>query len=294
MNKNNIFKISRVLISTAFLSVFLFALVSVSQAKLAETDQKAVEKYNKYKTEYTQAVNVYKSMRQDFLTAKDKYLKSKNAANGADALQKAKDFLVKADEAMIKYLNMLKAKAETVAGITESERQQILSEINSDIAWLEQHKPQIPNATTKEQLTEHGNQMKLHWIKVRVHAKRLAGKILIYRINATIAEGDKIGADVEARIQALKDQGKDTSKLEAWLADFENNLNLAKQKRDAAIAKYDQIGTAGATTLSQLDAELKEADTLLRDGDSFIKDANQYVRAAYKNLKDIAKELKTT
>ena len=273
--------------------VFLFALASISQAKLAETDKKAVEKYNRYKSEYTQAVNVYKSMRQDFLTAKDKYLKSKNAENGAAALQKAKDFLVKADETMIKYLNMLKAKAETVAGITESERQQILNEINSDLAWLEQHKPQIPNATTKEQLTDHGKQMQLHWIKVRIHAKRLAGKILIYRINATIAEGDKIGSDIEARIQKLKDQGKDTSKLETWLADFENNLNLAKQKRDAAIVKYDQIGTAGATTLSQLNTELEEADALLRDGHNFIKDANQYVRAAYKDLKDIAKELKT-
>lgn len=272
---------------------FSFTIASVSQAKLIETDQKAVEKYNKYKSEYIQVTNVYKSMRQDYLTAKDKYLKSRNAKDGAAALQKAKDFLVKTDEAMIKYLNMIKAKAETVVSITESERQQVLSEINSDLAWLEQHKPQIPNATTKEQLTEHGKQMQLHWIKIRIHTKRLTGKVLIYRINAVIAEGDKVGANVEARIQKLKDEGKDVSKLEAWFADFENNLNLAKQKRDAAIAKYDQIGVAGATTLSKLNAELKGADALFRDGNDFIKNMNQYIRAAYKNLKDIAKELKT-
>ncbi|NHZ87395.1 MAG: hypothetical protein GWP19_16255 [Planctomycetia bacterium] len=281
------------ILTAALLTVFLFSVAATASANLNETDANAVARYNSAKSSYKKVVNQYKKARQSYVTAKNKYIKYKKNEDLVDTLQKAKDFLVKADESMIGYGTMLERKAETVSGITETERQQILSEIRSDISWLESHQSQIANATTKQQLTDHGEQMKLRWTKIRIHAKKLIGKITIHKINWVIERGESISLEIENRIDNLKENGKDTAQLEEWFDEFNQNLDLAKKKRDNATEIYNQISTSGST-LGQLDSELKEANSLFRNGHNFIKEANQYVRAAYKNLKNIVKEIKSS
>ena len=170
----------------------------------------------------------------------------------------------------------------------------MLSELQTEKTWITNHLAKLPSVTTKEQLTDHGKEMQLHWIKIRIIAKKILGKILINKINWSIAKGDKISAEVQTRINNLKANGKDTASLEALLATFNKNLALAKQKRDSGVAKFDQIGVAGASTVEQLDAEaeLKESNRLLKEGQLFIQEDKKYVRDVHKELKEIVKQIK--
>ncbi len=104
---------------------------------------------------------------------------------------------------------------------------------------------------------------------------------MLARINYIIAKADRFSAQVSAKITELKAKGKDTTQLESWLADFNKNIALAKQKRDLAVAKFNQSTN-----------DLNAGDQLLKDGNQFIKDANQYVVSAHAQLIQIVQNLK--
>lgn len=283
----------KIFLSGWLLSIFtlIFGLTANVYGQTVIDNDQLVSRYNDAKVGYQNVVKEYKKAQQGYITARQKYLQYKKAENLTDALAKAKDFLVKADESMISYLTMLSEQSKTVKGITETERTNLLNELNSDLNWLKTYQPQILLATTKEQLIDHGNQMKLHWIKVRAHAKKLVGKILLAKINWAIISAENISTKIASKIAELKAQGKDAVKLENWLTDFNSKITLAKGKRDSAIETYDKIG-ANSTNLAGLDAELREANILFKSGHEFIKEANKYVREAYENLRSIIKELK--
>ncbi len=94
---------------------------------------------------------------------------------------------------------------------------------------------------------------------------------------------------MDAKIEELKAAGKDASQLEAWLADFNQKLALAKEKYELAKAKFQAIkGEPGFDPMQ----ELSEADRLFREGHQFIKETNQYIHQSHAQLVQIVKEMR--
>lgn len=279
---------------TSLILSFIFSFIfTVFAETLKETDVNAINTYNRSRDSYKSAVDEYKSAKKDYLAAKARYLQYKKGEDLNLTLEQAKNFLNKAGNVMLSHLDTIEKKVLTVTGVSALQVQQMLAELQKEKTWITSHLAQLPNVTTKKQLTDHGEEMKLHWIKIRIITKQIFGQILISKINYTIARGDNISAEIQTRINKIKANGKDTSSLETLLAIFNKNLALAKQKRDSGIAKFDQIGVGGASTLEQLDAELKESNLLLKEGHLFIQDANKYVKEAHKELKEIVGQIKT-
>lgn len=265
--------------------IITFFLISVSVSSslalnLKEEDQQAIASYQQAKQEYLQAVAVYRQARQDFLTAKEKLKASRTAPQTKAALEKAKDFMLKADQTAIKYLTMIRKKVEASSGLSEGERQVSLNEIDSDINWLTSKQAEISSAATKEELKSLASQVKNHWQNIRPKVKRITGQILAAKVNLVLTKLEETGNRVQAGINKAKSAGRETSQLEAWFADYQKNLNLAKEKYEAAKTKFAAI------------SNLEEANQLFNQGTAFIKEANQYLRLAHRNLKEIVKELK--
>ncbi|MBI2647127.1 hypothetical protein HYW99_01505 [Candidatus Woesearchaeota archaeon] len=275
----------------AIMALLLLSYVAYAET-LAERDRAARERYNNAKSEYRQAVNFYKNARADYKDAREKYKKYRTGQYANLTIEKARDYILKVDNAMTSYLTMIKRKAETSPWITEEERQKILNEVNADIAWLEQQIPLIESATTKGELVTHANKIKEHWMRVRIHAKRLILEIMIRNTDRILARAEEFSTNVTTKIEELNAQDIDTTRLQAWLDDFNKKLVIANQKQDTAIARANEIGIAGAATAAELDAELREANRLFKDAHNFIKEANRYVRDAYKDLKEIVKEIR--
>lgn len=245
---------------------------------LVEEDQQAIAAYRQAREEYLQAVSTFRQARQDYLAAREKLKTLKDATQTKETLEKAKNFLLKADQTAIKYLKMVRKKVETTSGLTEAERQASLNEIDSDISWLTEKQAEIQTATTKEELKTLASQVKNHWQKVRADVKRITGQILAAKANKVIARLEEIGKRIETGINQAKNAGRDTPQLEAWLADYQKNLILAKEKYQAAKTKFEAI------------SNLAEANALFNQGTAFIKEANLYLRQAHRNLKDIVRE----
>lgn len=265
--------------------IITFFLISVSFSSalalnLKEENQQAIASYQQAKQEYLQAVAVYRQARQDFLTAKEKLEAARTAPQTKAVLEKAKDFMLKADQTAIKYLIMIRKKVEASSGLSERERQASLNEIDSDISWLTSKQAEISSATTKEELKNLASQVKNHWQNIRTKVKRITGQISAAKVNLVLTKLEETGNRVQAGIKKAKSAGRETSQLEAWFVDYQKNLNLAKEKYETAKTKFAAI------------SNLEEANQLFDQGTAFIKEANQYLRLAHRNLKEIVKELK--
>lgn len=275
--KNKISKIGAVLV----LTVFLLSMVSVANAQpLGDRNQAAIQKYNDAKTEYLKARGSYKDARQDWITARNKYIRNKNAENLENALEKGRDFLLKADKTLVGYLKMVRAYVKGEPSLSETERQNILNELDSYITWLEQKQPEIEGATTKRELVDIAKTVRNKWQEIKPATKRIVGQIMNAKVLSLINKAETASDKVDNAIQKLQEQGKDTSALEARLSDFNTKIDLAKQKHQAAKEKYAKI------------KNVRDADRLFRQGNAFVKEANQYLRSAYKDLKEIVKELR--
>ncbi|MEW6529174.1 MAG: hypothetical protein AB1391_04755 [Candidatus Micrarchaeota archaeon] len=260
--------------------VFLLGFAIFANTTTSPGLEAAEEKYGNMKAQYIQAKNVYTDARQDWITAKDKYMHYKSAENLTNALDKAKAFMSKACTAIEKYLRMVRAKVETTTGIDETERAKILAELDADIAGIQQIKTDVESATTKEDLKNAANKVRNKWNDVKVHVKRFVGKILSAKIDYTLDKLDNVSKRIQTKIDELKASEVDTAELEALLVDFNSQVALAKEQHELAKAKFEQI------------QNVQDADRLSREGHEFIKKASRYLKEVDATLKDIIEKLK--
>ncbi len=270
-------KITIYLLFIIILSVFC-ALV-VSAAPLRVLNQKARAKYQAARQQYVKEVNWWKTARQQFVSARAKYIKYKNSANKEAYQEKARNFLEKTVEVLIKKLESLKVWVSNRKALSDSDKQAIVAQIEEDIAWLNNKKSEISTATP-DQIRAKAKEVRDYWRNHRVRVKKIIGQILVARLNWVIAKFDSASTRLHSKINDLKAAGKNVSQLEAWLSDFDQKIQLAKEKRDLAKEKYQDISS------------FAEANQLFSQVHQFIKEANQYLRDAYKRLVEIIKGIK--
>jgi len=281
------------ILKIAILSAVLFVLAGVIGTTsfgqtLKERDEAAKAKYQQAWGQYQKEVNFYKSARQDFLNAKTKYQQFKNAENKKALEDAARNYLEKAVTSLIKRLETIKNWVSNRGALPESEKQAIIAEIDQDINWLNERLPKIQTASP-DQIKEEAKTVRQYWKTHRVRVKRIIGEVWAARINFVIGKAESFSSKVSAKIDELKAAGKDTSQLEAWLADFNQKLALAKEKYAAAKAKFQEIkGEPGFDPLT----ELNQANQLFQEGHQFIIQANQYIKEAHAQLVKIVKEMR--
>jgi len=264
----------------AVLTIFFVLASSIVLAQtLGERDASAKAKYQQASGQYQKEVNFYKSAKKDFLNAKAKYQKFKNAENKKAMEDSARNFLEKAAGSLIKRLEAIKNWVSNNRALPETDRQTIVAEIDADIKWLNERVSKIQTAAP-DQIKEEAKTLQDYWKNHRVKVKRIIGEIQAARINFVIAKAESFSIKVSAKIEELKTAGRDTSQLEVWFADFNQKLALAKEKHEAGKVKFTAI------------SNLAEANQLFREGHQFIVQANQYIRQSHAQLAQIVKEMK--
>jgi len=250
-----------------------------SATSLRARNQEARAKYQSARQQYLKEVNWYKTTRQQFLNARKKYRQFKSAENKSAYEKQARAFLEKIVDVLIRKLESLKSWVSNKPSLSESERQAIIAEIEQDINWLKNKKQGIATASPA-QIKEKAKEIREYWKKHRIFVKKIIGKIWSARLDWAIERFENVSSKIADKIQELKAAGKDTSQLETWLADFNQKIEIAKQKRDKAREKYQAISS------------LADANQLFKQVHQFVKEANQYLRDAHKKLIDIIKEMK--
>jgi len=242
------------------------------------------EAYGKYIDNlqaFQAAHNNWLGARATFLDARLQWRQNRTQANLANLVEKSKTSLLKADEMMIKRLQLLRVRVEISRGLSDEEKDAIYAEIDDNISWLQAKQAEIQAAQNGQEVRSIADTIWNHWREVRVRIKQITGQILIARVDALVQKAEAFKGRIEARIQELKDNGVDTSTLEAMLAECESNLTLAKQKYDAAENIFSQISSEA------------DADVLFAEGVSLIRQGNVYIREVFRGLRDIISEIRS-
>lgn len=273
-------KLNKFIICCLVGAIILGFSASVSFAKsLRERDQEARAKYQAARQQYLKEVNWWRTTREQFLNARAKYRQFKNTENKAAYEEQARAFLERTINVLVKKLESLKNWVSNRPSLPESEREEIVAEIEQDINWLEEKKSGIATASPA-QIKEKAKEIREYWRDHRIFVKKIIGQIWGARLDWVIERFETASSKIAAKIEELKAAGKDTSQLEAWLADFNEKIEIAKEKREKAREKYEAISS------------LADANQLFKEAHQFIKEANEYLRDAHKILIEIVKEMK--
>jgi hypothetical protein len=276
-----------VLVVSALMLVAIVPVVSAMPkealvpAVTAGSYEEAYDKYIENLQAFQAAHNDWLGARATFLDARLGWRQNRTQANLANLVEKSKISLLKADEMMIKRLQLLRVRVKISRGLSDEEKDAIYAEIDDNISWLQAKQAEIQAAQNGQEVRSIADTIWNHWREVRVRIKQITGQILIARVDALVQKAEAFKGRIEARIQELKDNGVDTSALEAMLAECDSNLTLANQKYDAAEEKFGQISSEA------------DADVLFAEGVSLIRQGNVYLREVFEGLRDIVSEIRS-
>ena len=262
------------ILSIALVAMLVLSLMPLSYAQ--PPGGKVSERYKVAKADYINAMEAYKNAKQDYLRMKE--LRGKGF-RGAP-LEKAKNFLLRSIEAMIAHLEMVKARVDITPGLDDERKAEITEDLDSHINWLEERKQKVEMAEDRKELVETAREVRKKWVEVRVEMKKIVGEIIISRIDSVLEKGEEIGDRLDARIETMKEKGYDTEELESLLTDYREHMNLARENRDKAKEKFEQISS------------VDDVYPLFREGRGFVKEANRHIREMFKDLRQIIREIK--
>lgn len=233
---------------------------------------------------YQEAREKYQDALDEFLRAYAAWLNAVADWREAPSVEKAKTAMLAADNAIIKRLELLKARVELTRGLSEDEKTAMYAEIDDEISWWQVEQTDIQNVKNSLEVLAERLEMWGHWLKpTKIKILDIAGRILSAWVDAIVQKAEAFAARVEARIEELKENGVDTTDLEAWLEDYKSAIALAEEKYDEAKDKFDQIPTA-ETSL--------DAGILFLEGVILVREGNSYIKDALKALRNIVSEMR--
>lgn len=245
-----------------------------------ERATQAREDYAKKRGELKEAKDDYESARREFLAAKVAYGRAKNAQNKDAAVTKAKIFLTRTVNRILNHLEVMKIRIDGAEALSDEEKARITGKIDEQIAFYQEKKAAIEATTTAEELRSISQELKAKWKETKRGLRRALGHFFNARISAMITKADRISERVHAKVDELRAEGKDTAKLETWLADFDAKVASAKEKFELAKQKAAEADTT------------EEKEQLIEDAKQSAKEGQQYLREAHKALVEIINELK--
>ncbi|MHB8841291.1 MAG: hypothetical protein ACYC56_05815 [Candidatus Aquicultor sp.] len=260
--------------------IIIVLVIGLAQPVLAvgTRQQQAVGVYRQTEQGFQDAVSRYNNARENYSLVKQE-LKQAKETYKPQLLDKAKQFVLQADSAAIRYLETIKNRVQMVQGITEENRAKALKEIDADIDWLNAIRPDIENTKNMTELRSTARMIRERWRQSRGISKRIAGKVLTMKISAIITRGEQASAKIGKRINELKAQGKDTANLERYHADLVKSLALAKERNEAAKSQFDDIQSLG------------DANLLYKDGMRSVKESHRQLKEAHSALIGVNQEL---
>lgn len=272
--------------------LILVALLVVTNPVFAQTlkeqNTAAITQYNEARTQYKKQINDAQILKAEFEKRLKEFRQFRKTADKSAIETQARTLLNDTIGTGISYLEALKIKVQTASGLSETERNEIITEINQNINWLQQKQTKIASSTLTS-IRKEAQEAKNYWKVTRVSVKKISGIIAASYINNFLLKGDNVSRQIQTQIDTLKNQDRDTSELEDLLVEYNQNLALAKEKYEAGKAQFRAIkGGAGLDIVP----ELNESNVLVQKGNVFIQDANRYIRQAHAQLVEIAKTLK--
>lgn len=242
----------------------LFFLGSV-RASSRETYQQYLAQIDQYRKNYT-----------DFTTARDSYLKFQTLTSQSDAIAKTKRMLSARNNLLIAYLALLSDKIAENPGLEPAQKQQYLSGVQKESAFLASQEALAGNITSIDGAIAASKNLETHYPVFQAVIQKTIIGLILGNLTALAGEYD----DVAARAQDLVDsegQNLPANKLTTlnnWLLQINAKRAQFQQTVDAISLANAGLDSADSFDLDRqvtdLHTQAAQARQNLADGASFL------------------------
>jgi hypothetical protein len=198
-----------------------------------------------------------------------------------DMIIKGKNYLLTQVNHRIRQLRPFKDNFEKMANLNDSERKNLVTELNAEIAMFEALKPEISQSATKGDVKNVADKVKAVWLKSRLSVERAEESVLVSKENQLVADADVASTSIQKRIDTIKAAGKDAKAYEKLLAAYSKKVASAKQDMGSAKEKSNAVASASTDD---------EKEKLVKGKDLLLSSSQENIRDAYKLLKEGARE----
>ncbi len=226
----------------------------------------------------------YQQVHDDFVLARDKFLKYQVLNIREQAAEATKNFLLQRNQVLRTYFLLLENKFRTTSGVISSEQKEsLVSQLDKEIIWLEEESEEVQN-TSNPDLED------LFILSDRIEDKEQGIKRLSYQSRAEILLGkirtlqqESIGITTLLKDDVFqKKSATKAAQLDLWLKEVSVQNYLAQKEIEAAEINLWKLKEA-----NQEPDMLKNFDNLKID----INDAKIYLNKAVAFQIEIVAEL---
>ena len=192
-----------------------------------------------------------------------------------------KDYVEKAAEALLKYLDQVYNKIKLNEDIEEEEKEQKLDEISGYMDQVSSIIDRIDSAETKEELRNILDELKDLINEIKPRIKHNVTNLYRHKIGEIIVRAEQLEIKLQKLLDRAEEAGYDVTDLENMIDDFEGLIKSARDNYYKAKEILDQFSDEETTDSNKV----QEAHDLLRQ-------AHNDLNSAQKVLRDILHKIK--
>lgn len=206
----------------------------------------------------------FREARENFLSQRGQ-LRDASPAARAEALQKAKQFILRAlDRAIARIQKIIERVGESPV-ITDDRKAQLKSELQAQIDALGAMKAQIEAAQNGEQLRAALRDARSKFASVREVVKKVVAAILASHLDKVIAKLASASAKLDGQIDELSAAGVNVSRFESQLAEANRLLDQGRNQNNAGEYRQARRSAEGARAiLVKLHGQVRAAKAKLK------------------------------
>ncbi|MCL5676220.1 MAG: hypothetical protein M1120_03795 [Patescibacteria group bacterium] len=245
---------------------FLFSVIVLADSQSALTN---------YNTQY----DLYRQNYNSYLTSKNKWLTYQTMTSNQEALTNGKIFLKQRVVVVLAYLDLLRNRVNESDGLNQDDKNLLLSKINVEESWLNDHLTKYDSAATLNDLQQLSGQFEDRYTGVIQYvALNTAGEVISAKEKVLNIRLTDIINRLDALIPEVANSGQDTSVASRWLLSAKNKNELASSKQDETQSALNSLRG-------------QNPGTLYGQGLFSLSESNQYLIEAASYLNEVLKNI---
>jgi hypothetical protein len=271
---------SRVVLAGLSLAI-VFSLFITAQATNAQEDFD----YTKAYQDYVFNVDEYRKAEAKYQLERSEYLRHDTLSSKNEAIAATRDFLKARDRVVIAYLTAIRKKLAETDGLGGSEKEPYFAKLDSEVFWHQEHLDRLDTASTLDDLVDDSDEASDQYGITELAAFDALTAVSTAKLNALREPQGELITQVKSKIAEIRQVGdKDTSIVEKWILDSENEAVRNQEKVDAALILVSDIKDRDKS--SQKRSRFNSSQAKMGEAHQHIKEANRF-------LGEIITEIKT-
>jgi hypothetical protein len=260
--------------------IILFLLISTRSSVYAQDNADPGFNFDRAYQDYVFTLDQYNNSHSDYVLAKAQYGQAGTLVAQTKARDATAKMLEQRDEVVITYMTAVRMRLVEAEGLQDSTRNGLLTRIDTEVQWFNDHKSRLDSAGTLDDLASDSDEAKKRFDDITMSlAYESLSNIPFGKLTLMRAETNSILGQLKGKIaQVRADQTKDTSILERWALEIENKITRSLDKEIEAQALLPGFvdsqskSTDKAAIYNNVVFKLDEARQFLRDASGFMKE----------------------